>query len=70
MTRPSTRVRLPPPEPLDPLSVQIATRMTPASREAIRQLAEQKGVSLQALGVYAWSLVLDAYGKPPLPEAR
>ena len=52
----------------DPLSVQIVTRVTPASREAIKALAEAEGITIQQFGLYAWSLALQAYGKGPLPE--
>jgi hypothetical protein len=53
----------------EPLSVQVVTRVTPASRERIKALAETEGLTIQQLGAYAWSLALEAYGQPPLPEA-
>jgi hypothetical protein len=53
----------------NPLSVQIVTRLSEPSRETIRALAAAEGLTIQQLGAYAWSLALQAYGKPPLPEA-
>jgi hypothetical protein len=50
------------------LSAQIATRMTPGGRQALRDLAAAEGLTLQQLGVFAWNLALHAYGRPPLPE--
>ena len=51
-----------------PTSVQVAIRLTPESRETIRLLAERENLTVQQLGHYAWSLALQAYGLPPLPE--
>jgi hypothetical protein len=62
---------LPKPQPSpkpDPLSVQIVTRVTPASRERVKALANAEGLTIQQLGAYAWSLALQAYGQAPLPE--
>jgi hypothetical protein len=61
---------IPKPKPARPesLAVQIHTRLSPASREAIHALASAEGLTIQQLGLYAWSLALEAYGKPPLPE--
>jgi len=70
MGRPASRLKLEPPGPPEPLSVQVTTRLTPNSRETIKAVADENGVTVQALGLYAWSLALRAYGKPPLPEAR
>jgi len=68
-----TTAALPKPRPanfrVEPLSVQIVTRVTPASREAIKALADAEGLTVQQLGLYAWSLALQAYGQKPLPEA-
>jgi hypothetical protein len=51
------------------LSVGLVTRVTPTSRAQVKALADAEGLTLQQLGVYAWSLALQAYGKEPLPEA-
>ena len=48
--------------------VQIVTRVTPTGHETIKALAEAEGLTIQQLGLYAWSLALAQYGKPPLPE--
>jgi hypothetical protein len=53
---------------VDELSAQIATRMTPGGRQALRDLASKEGLTLQQLGVFAWNLALHAYGRPSLPE--
>jgi hypothetical protein len=64
---------LPKPRPIAPrevpCSVQVVTRVSPPSRETIKALAEAEGLTIQQLGLYAWSLALQAYGRPPLPEA-
>lgn len=52
----------------DELSAQIAIRVTPHGRRALRDLAQAEGLTLQQLGVFAWNLALHAYGRPPLPE--
>jgi hypothetical protein len=57
----------PPEKPAAP--VQVVTRMTQASRDDLKALADAEGITMQQLGVYAWSLALQAYGRPPLPEA-
>jgi hypothetical protein len=54
--------------PHDELSAQVATRITPGGRKALRELAEAEGLTLQQLGFFAWNLALHAYGRPPLPE--
>jgi hypothetical protein len=51
-------------------NAQIVTRLTPSSREMIQAVAKAEGVTIQAFGIKAWSLALEAYGKPPLPEAH
>jgi hypothetical protein len=51
-------------------SAQLNIRLTPAGRDAIRDLAEAEGLTVQQLGVYAWNLALAAYGRPPLPEGN
>lgn len=53
----------------EPRTVQIMVRLTPASRERIRALALEQGVTIQQLGAYGWSLALESYGQPPLTEA-
>jgi hypothetical protein len=52
------------------LSAQINTRMTPTAAQAIRDLAQTEGLTLQQLGVYAWNLALHAYGRPLLEIDR
>ena len=54
----------------EPLTVQITTRMTRQSRDDINALATAEGITVQQLGLYAWSLALQAYGKAALPESR
>lgn len=49
--------------------VPLVTRMTPTARRRVRALATAEGLTVQQLGVYAWSLALQAYGKSPLTEA-
>jgi predicted DNA binding CopG/RHH family protein len=56
------------PLPVAEATAQVNIRLTPAGREAIRQLAAAEGLSVQQLGVFAWNLALHAYGRPPLPE--
>jgi hypothetical protein len=53
---------------VEELSASISTRITPGGRERLRQLAQDEGLTLQQLGVFAWNLALNAYGRPPLPE--
>ena len=66
-------ISLPKPRPIaprdTPCSVQVVTRVSPPSREIIKALADAEGLTIQQLGLYAWSLALQAYGQPPLPEA-
>jgi hypothetical protein len=52
------------------LAVQIVTRVTEANRERVKALAEREGLTIQQLGVYAWSLALQEYGEAPLPDAE
>jgi hypothetical protein len=52
-----------------PTTVQIMTRVSLESREAIKALADREDLTVQQLGRYAWSLALQAYGLPPLPES-
>jgi hypothetical protein len=52
------------------LAVQIVTRVTEANRERVKSLAEREGLTIQQLGVYAWSLALQEYGEQPLPDAE
>jgi hypothetical protein len=69
----SDALDLPKPRPVEPrdepCNVQLVTRVTPDSREAIKALAVSQGITVQQLGLYAWSLALKAYGLSPLPEA-
>jgi hypothetical protein len=51
------------------LGVQIVTRVTDANRERVKALAEREGLTIQQLGVFAWSLALQEYGEQPLPDA-
>lgn len=53
----------------DPTTAQVVTRLTSGGRDRIRKLAEAEGVTIQQLGLYAWSLALQAYGLGPLDEA-
>ena len=68
----SNALELPKPRPIaprdTPCSVQLVTRVSPASRERIKALAEAEGITVQQLGIYAWNLALRAYGLEPLPE--
>jgi hypothetical protein len=52
------------------LAVQIVTRVTEANRERVKSLAEREGLTIQQLGVFAWSLALQEYGEQPLPDAE
>jgi hypothetical protein len=52
-----------------PTTVQMIIRVTPESRDAIKALADRENLTVQQLGHYAWSLALQAYGLPPIPEA-
>jgi hypothetical protein len=68
----ATHADLPKPIPAsrnDPLSVQIVTRLTPVSREAIKAVAEAEGITIQQMGLYAWSLAMKAYGTSALHES-
>jgi hypothetical protein len=60
---------LPPPAP-KARPVQVVTRLSETSRRQIQALAEAEGITVQALGLYAWSLALQQYGRPPLREAE
>jgi hypothetical protein len=51
-------------------AVQIVTRVTDANRERVKALAAREGLTIQQLGVYAWSLALQEYGEQPLPDAE
>jgi hypothetical protein len=71
MTKTASAFALPKPQPVtkpEPLTVQVVTRVGPPSRDRIKALAEAEGITVQQLGVYAWSLALAAYGLDPLPE--
>jgi hypothetical protein len=72
MSNPAT-ASVPKPTPIarpGPLAVQVVTRVTEASRERIKALAEKEGLTIQQLGAFAWSLALQQYGEAPLPEAE
>jgi hypothetical protein len=50
------------------LAVQLVVRVSEGSRERVKALAEREGLTIQQLGTYGWSLMLQAYGEPPLPD--
>lgn len=58
------------PTPAGDLTAQVNIRLTLAGRDMIRDLAQAEGLTVQQLGVYAWNLVLHAYGRGPLPEGN
>jgi len=69
-----TATALKKPTPAAPVAapevVQIVTRVSMSGREAIKALAEAEGITVQQLGLYAWNLALQNYGKPLLPETK
>jgi hypothetical protein len=67
----SNTAALPKPVPVakpETLSVQIVTRVSNDGRETIKALAAREQLTVQQLGLYAWSLALKEYGLPPLTE--
>jgi hypothetical protein len=48
--------------------IQIVTRVPADGHEAIKALADAEGLTIQQLGMYAWNLALQSYGRATIPE--